>query len=195
MKRILLFVLTVLFVGLGLPAWAQMAPPGPLQDDLYSWMVGNWEGSTEGTMGKMNDEMEVDWDLGHQFIGINYKSKIAETDPAKLEAMAKASGMSKEQLQMPYKGKGVMTMNPQTKEYLGYWFDINRSVSVGKGAREGNKITMTWESPMGNEVRTVEKISEDKLVMAFKGKDAQGNEMSGTTTMMRKIKKEKSGKS
>jgi hypothetical protein len=66
---------------------------------------------------------------------------------------------------------------------------------VGKGAREGNKITMTWESPMGNEVRTVEKISEDKLVMAFKGKDAQGNEMSGTTTMMRKIKKEKSGKS
>ncbi len=145
-------------------------------------------------MGKANDEMEVDWDLGHQFLNIHYKSEIAETDPAKLEEMAKAMGMTKEQIQMPYKGVGYMTVNPQTKEYVGYWFGSFRDISVGKGTREGNKITMTWEGPMGSEMRTFEKAGEDKLVMNFEGKDPQGNPMKGTTTLMRKAKKAKAEK-
>jgi hypothetical protein len=193
MKRTLAVVFSLLSLSLSPPLFAQ-APPAPLDEDLLKWMVGNWEGTTEGTMGKMADEMEIDWDLEHQFIGLRYKSKTAETDPAKLEAMAKTMGLTKEQLQMPYKGKGVMTMNPQTKEYIGYWFGSMRDISQGKGVREGNKITMTWEGTMGNEVRTIEKAGDDKLVMSFKGKDAQGNDMSGTTTLMRKVKKEKGAK-
>jgi hypothetical protein len=39
-------------------------------------------------MGKFNVEMEFDWDLEHQFVNMHYKSKIAESDAAKLEAMA-----------------------------------------------------------------------------------------------------------
>ncbi len=193
MKRTLAVIVAFLFMSLALPLFAQ-APPGPLNDDFLKWLVGEWEGTTESPMGKSNDEMEVDWDLEHQFIGFRFKSKNAESDPAKLEAMAKATGMTKEQLLAPYKGKGVMTMNPETKEYIGYWFGSFRDVSQGKGAREGNKITMTWEGSMGNEVRTFEKAGDDKLVMSFKGKDPQGNEMSGTTTMMRKVKKEKGAK-
>jgi hypothetical protein len=190
MKRLMLIFSAILVLGAPLPLLAQ-APPGPLQDDFYDWMTGKWEGATESPWGKANDEMEVDWDLEHQFLDVHYKSKIAETDPAKLEAMAKNAGMTKEQLQAPYKIKVMMTANPETKEYLGYLFDSYRAVATGKGTRDGNKMTMIWEGPMGNETRTIEKVSEDKLVMTFEGKDPQGNVMKGTTTMMRKTKKEK----
>lgn len=195
MKRKIAVALAVLAIGIApLSLLAQMAPPGPLEDDLCKWMVGKWEGTTESSMGKANDEMEVDWDLGHQFVNMHYKSKIAETDPAKLEEMAKGMGMTKEQVQMPYKGVGYMTIDPQTKEYIGYWFGSMRDISVGKGTREGNKVTMTWDGPMGSEMRTFEKAGEDKLVMSFEGKDPQGNVVKGTTTMMRKAKKEKADK-
>jgi hypothetical protein len=195
MKRKMAVALAVFAIGVApLSLLAQMAPPGPLEDDLYNWMAGKWEGATESSMGKFTDEMEVDWDLGHQFVNIHYKSKTAETDPAKLEEMAKAMGMTKEQMQTPYKGVGYLTIDPQTKEYIGYWFGSMRDVSVGKGTREGNKITMTWEGPMGSEMRTFEKAGEDKLVMAFEGKDPQGNVIKGTTTMMRKAKKAKADK-
>jgi hypothetical protein len=195
MKRKMAVALTVFAMGIApLSLLAQMAPPGPLDDDLCKWMIGKWEGTTESSMGKSNDEMEVDWDLEHQFVNMHYKSKIAETDPAKLEAMAKAMGVTKEQVQMPYKGVGYMTMNPQTKEFISYWFDSMRGMYQGKGKREGDKITTNWESPMGTEVRAIEKAGEDKLVMTFEGKDPQGNVVKGTTTMMRQVKKAKADK-
>ena len=195
MKRKIAVALAVFAIGVTpLSLLAQMAPPGPLEDDLYNWMAGKWEGTTESFMGKANDEMEVDWDLEHQFLNIHYKNKIAETDPAKLEEMAKAMGMTKEQMQTPYKGVGYMTISPQTKEYICHWFGSMRDISVGKGTREGNKITMTFEGPQGSEMRTFEKAGEDKLVMSFGGKDPQGNVVKGTTTMMRKAKKAKADK-
>jgi hypothetical protein len=187
MKKLASFFLAVLAIGTALPLLAQ-TPPGPLQDDFYEWMTGKWEGTTESPMGKANDEMEIDWDLGHQFLDVHYKSKLAEMDAAKLEAMAKAAGMTKEQLQTPYKIKVMMTANPETKEYLGYLFDSYRGVATGKGTRDGNKLTMIWEGPMGKETRVIEKVSEDKLVMTF-GQDSQA--MKGSTTMMRKAKKDK----
>jgi hypothetical protein len=104
MKRTMAIAVAVLLMGPSPSLWAQ-APPGPLQDDFCDWMVGKWEGTTESAMGKSNDEMEVDWDLEHQFIEMRYKSKVAETDPAKLEAMAKAMGATKEQVLAPYKGR------------------------------------------------------------------------------------------
>jgi hypothetical protein len=194
MKRKVAVALAVFAVAVAPLSLLAQAPPGPLEDDFCKWMIGKWEGATESSMGKFNDEMEVDFDLEHQFVNMHYKSKIAETDPAKLEAMAKAMKMTKEQAQMPYKGVGYMTMNPQTKEYIGYWFGSMRDISVGKGKREGNKIIMTWEGPMGSEMRTFEKAGEGKLVMNFEGKDPQGNVMKGTTTLMRKAKKAKADK-
>jgi hypothetical protein len=187
MKRMMSVVPAIFLIGMAFPLLAQ-APPGPLQDDFYNWMVGKWEGTTESAMGKANDEMEIDWDLEHQFLDVRYKSRIAETDPAKLEAMAKAAGMTKEQLQASYKIKVMMTANPETKEYLGYLFDSYRAIATGKGTRDGNKLTMTWEGPMGKETRIIEKVSEDKLVMTF-GQDPQA--MKGSTSMTRKAKKEK----
>lgn len=196
MKRKMAVAFTVFAIGIApLSLLAQMAPPGPLEDDLCKWMVGKWEGTTEGTMGKFNVEMEFDWDLEHQFVNMHYKSKIAESDAAKLEAMAKAMNMTKEQLQAPYKGQGFLTLAPQSKEYLGFWFDNFRNFSQGKGTRAGNKVTMLWTDAMGTSERTFEKAGEDKLVMTFKNMDPQGKVVAeGATTLMRKAKKAKADK-
>jgi len=178
MKKTMVISFVILLTSMEFPLFAQApAPLAPLQDDLYNWMVGEWEGSTESSMGKFADEMKVDWDLEHQFLDFRYKQKMGEGDKA-----------------MVYKGKGMMTVHPQTKECLGYWFGSFRDISTGKGTRTGNKITMTWEGGAGPETRTMEKVADDKMVMTFKGVGPDGKEMSGTTTLMRKVKKEKGDK-
>lgn len=176
MKKNMLNRFILLLMSLTLPLFAQ-APPAPLQEDLYDWMIGEWEGTTESTMGKAVDEMKVDWDLEHQFVDFHYKQKQGDGATA-----------------MVYKGRGMMTVHPQTKEYVGYWFGSFRDISTGKGARVGDKITMTWEGGASPTTRTIEKVAGDKLVMTFKGIGPDGKEMSGTTTLTRKVKKEKGAK-
>lgn len=175
MKRNMLSFLTLVMMSLALPLFAQ--PPAALQEDLYDWMIGEWEGTTESSMGKSVDEMKVDWDLEHQFVDVHYKQKIGEGATA-----------------MAYKGRGMMTVDAQSKEYVGYWFGSFRDISTGKGSRTGNKLTMTWEGGNGPETRIIEKMGNDKMVMTFKGTGLDGKEMSGTTTLIRKAKKEKGGK-
>jgi len=173
MKKSMTNFMALVLMGLTLPLFAQ-APPPPLQEDLYNWMAGEWEGTTESTMGKAVDEMKVDWDLEHQFLDFHYKQKLDEGTAARV-----------------YKSRGMMTVHPQTKEYLSYWFGSFRDISTGKGTRAGNKITMTWEGGAGPQTRTIEKAADDKLVITFNGVGLDGKEMSGTTTLRRKAKKEK----
>lgn len=177
MKRTVMNLLAVVLMSLALPLLAQAPPPAALQEDLYDWMIGEWEGTTESSMGKTADEMKVDWDLEHQFVDVHYKQKSGEGTAA-----------------MVYKGRGMMTVNAQSKEYVGYWFGSFRDISTGKGTRTGNKITMAWEGGTGPETRTIEKVADDKMVMTFKGTGPDGKEMNGTTTLTRKAKKEKSSK-
>ena len=200
MKKIaLLFFTMLLFVAL--PSLAQekekskeaapsMAPPKPLSDDLCAWMVGEWEGSTTSPMGKSKDWEKVEWGLDKQFVLTQYTSQMVDmTDEQKTKA-AQQMGMSRADLEkmmkMPYKGRGPLTINPATGEYVGYWFDNMRGIYKGSGKREGNKVSMTWEGPMGTEVRTVEKVSDDKMVITFKSTDPKGNVHEGKTELMRK---------
>lgn len=176
MKKSMAMTWMAILIFAALPLFAQ-APPAALQDDLYDWMVGKWEGSTESAMGKSNDEMEVDWDLEHQFLDVHYKQKMGEGTAA-----------------MTYKGRGMLTVNPQTKEYVGHWFGSFRDISTGKGSRTGNKLTMTWEGGAGPETRTIEKVADDKMVMTYKGTGMDGKEASSTTTLLRKAKKDKTSK-
>ncbi|MEK9136300.1 MAG: hypothetical protein AAB393_04200, partial [Bacteroidota bacterium] len=103
---------------------------------------------------------------------------------------AEAYGMTKEQVEkmkdMIYKGMGPMTINPMTGEYVGYWFDNWRGMYKGTGKREGNKITMNWEGPMGTSTRTIENVGDDKMVQTYSEKDMKGNVVEGKTEMTRK---------
>jgi hypothetical protein len=87
---------------------------------------------------------------------------------------------------MVYKAMGVFTLDPMSGDFNGYWFDNWRGVSKGIGKRDGDTVTMAWESPMGSETRTIEKIGEDNMVMTFKVKDPTGKEVEGRSEFTRK---------
>jgi len=167
-----------------------MTPPKPLADDFHTWMVGEWEGWSTSPMGKSQDWQKIDWELDNQFVIVHYTAKPTETNPEGMKAMAEAMKMSKEDMdkmaKMAYKGMGPMTINPQTGEIVGYWFDNWRGAYKGTGKREGNKITMNWEGTMGTSERTIEKVSDDKMVMTYKEKDPSGKVMEGRTELTRK---------
>jgi len=167
-----------------------MSLPKPLADDLCTWMVGEWEGWSTSPMGKSQDWQKIEWGLDNQFLMTHYTAKHTEVNQEAMKAWTEAMKMSKEDMDkmkdMVYKGMGPMTINPMTGEFVGYWFDNWRGSYKGTGKREGDKITMHWEGPMGTSERTIEKVSADKMVMTFKENDPSGKVIEGRTELTRK---------
>jgi hypothetical protein len=199
MRKYLLLSLACVLL-LVMPAFAQekemaneampTAPPTALTDDLFKWMVGEWEGTTTSPMGKSNDWQKVEWALDNQYIIVHYTAKTAEANPEAVKAMAEAMKISeadvKKMQDMTYKGMGPMTLDPKTGEVRAMWFDNWRGAYKGSGKREGNKLVTLWEGTMGSETRTFEKVGEDKLIVTFQTKDATGKETEGRTELIRK---------
>jgi hypothetical protein len=201
MMRKTLTLLLALTVLMALPLLAQekdmkkdatpsMMPPQPLADDLFTWMVGEWEGASTSPMGKSHDWQKIEMGLDNQFVLTHYTSKTVEMTPEQIKAAAAMHGMTEEQAKglvgTVYKGMGPMTINPATGEIVAYWFDSMRGVYTGKGKRDGNKYTVNWEGPMGSSVMVVEKTSDDKMVMTFDQKDPAGNVMQSRAEFTRK---------
>lgn len=157
-----------------------MTPPGPLTDDLMQWMVGEWEGWSSTPVGKSQDWQKIEWALDNQFLLIHFTGKTTEVNQQARQAMAEAMKLSKADMDkmqnMVYKGMGTITLNRMTGEVIASWFDNLRGVYTATGRREGNKLITIWPSPMGPETRTFEKISDDKMVTTFKGKDFTGKD-------------------
>lgn len=106
-----------------MPAEAMpMDPPKPLADDLFTWMVGEWEGWTTSPAGKSQDWQKIEWGLDNQFLMTHYSAKQTEVNQEAMKAWAEANKMSKEDMDkmmaMAYKGMGPMTINPQTGEII-----------------------------------------------------------------------------
>ena len=165
-------------------------PPKGLNDPMNQWMIGEWSGTTESSMGTSKDWQKCEWGLDKQFVSMTLTSKITEVNPDYLNKMSKTMKMSPKDLKEmmmggEYKGLGMMTLDPMTGDYVGYWFDNWRGSYTGKGKLEGNTITMSWEGTMGNSVRTVEKIDDNTMVETFKEKDMTGSETQGKTTLKR----------
>ena len=143
---------------------ASMMPPPALDDEFMKWMVGEWQGTTESPMGKSTDWQKCSMGLDGQFLMIDFKS---ESDGGN------------------YAGMGALTLTP-TGEVAGYWIDNWRTMSKGAGKREGNVVTMEWESKMGKMTRVMEKVNEDKFTVAVKWPGPDGNMMEAKAEMTRK---------
>ncbi|NIR47654.1 DUF1579 domain-containing protein [candidate division KSB1 bacterium] len=142
------------------------AAPPPLDDEWSNWMVGEWEGTSEGPMGKSKDWMKCQKGLDGQFLIIHWKGKMD-------------NGMT-------YEGRGASTIHPMSGKVMGYWIDSMRGMYEGEGKREGNKLTMEWTGSTGTAVRITEKISDDKFVVTEKMTMPDGSTMEGTSEMTRK---------
>lgn len=64
--------------------------------------------------------------------------------------------------------------------------DNIRIMSKGTGKREGNVVTMEWESKMGKMTRVMEKVSDDKFTVAVKWPGPDGSMMEAKAEMTRK---------
>jgi hypothetical protein len=137
-----------------------MAPPAPLDESVFGWMVGEWEGWSESPMGKSEDWMTCRMGLGGQFLIMEYKSKTPMGD---------------------YEGFGMLTM--QGDEVRGHWFDNGRSMSEGSGTIDGTKTTITWTSQMGTSTRITDLV-DGKMVATMK-MEMGGQKMEGRSEMTR----------
>lgn len=174
MKKFFLVALALL-VCFSLPLMAQdkgmdkkenmgmPAPPPPLDDAFMKWMVGEWKGTGQSQMGTSEDWMKCEMAFGGQFMTIQYKSN---------------GPMGQ------YEGGGAYTLN-QEGALEAVWIDVYRDISKGSGKREGNVMTMHWDSKMGKGTRITEKVSDDKFKVTGKWEMPDGTMMESTSEFTR----------
>jgi hypothetical protein len=167
-----------------------MMPPTALEDDLFKWTIGEWEGWGTSPMGKSQDWQKIEMGLDGQFLMTHYTSKTTEMTPEQMKMVATMYGMPEDQVKnmigTVYQGMGPMTIDPKTGEIVAYWFDSMRGIYTGKGKREGNKYTVNWEGPMGSSVMVVEKTGDDKMLFSMDQKDPSGKTMHSQADFTRK---------
>ncbi|NIR47653.1 DUF1579 domain-containing protein [candidate division KSB1 bacterium] len=180
MMRKLVVILLALMVCVAMPLMAQekeemakgemeeYAPPPPLDDKWCNFLIGEWEGTSEGPMGKSQERETIEMGLNGQFLFRRAEGKME-------------NGMS-------YVGMGAMTIDPESGKYVGYWIDSHRGMYEGTGQAEDGKLTMSWEGDMGSYTQVIEKVGDDKIAGTWTYTPADGEPMKGTYEMTRKKK-------
>jgi hypothetical protein len=199
----LFYILLIALVVFSLPLSAQEkkseseeqqnSPPPPLSDETSMWMVGEWSGTSESNMGNADELQSIKFGLDNQYVIMDYTSTMTSLNDEFVNNMVKQMNMPKDEVEKmikanPYKGHGLMTLDPKSGEWLGYWFDSWRGSYTGRGKLDGKKITMQWEGTMGKETRTIEKGENGEMIQTFKVVETTGNVMEGKSTMMKKKK-------
>ena len=173
MKK-LFVVLLALMVCFAMPLLAQedkkemggdmeMAPPTPLTKDAFcSWMVGEWKGwSDGGSMGKAESWEKVEMKLNGQFLHRTAKDSHG------------------------YEGMGILTMHPETGQFMGGWVDNFRGMYDGNGNREGNVLSMEWKGAPGTYKQVSTKVDNNTYTYTWSFTDPAGNTMQGKGEMTR----------
>ena len=141
-----------------------MMPPSPLNDAWSKWMVGEWEGWSNGPMGKSKEWEKIEMGLDGQFL-----LRQATSDHG----------------DMVYKGNGAITM---TKDggYAGMWVDNFRGMYRGSGKMVDGKLVMEWKGEQGTYTHSATKVSDDKYTAVWSFTDPSGQKSEGQMEMTRK---------
>lgn len=147
----------------------EIKPPRTLDDEWGRWLAGEWEGPFESTGGRGKNQMEIELCLNGRFLITKYQDPTPETSIERIERLKKTKGASVGNMIQDsiYKGIEFRTIDPNSGQVVGDWFDNWRPAFHGWSKREGNKEIMRWEWPERRIliVRTIEKISDDKFIM------------------------------
>ncbi len=170
-------VVLMLLVCFALPVFGQdseemaseagesMMPPPPLADEWSKFLIGEWEGWSEGPEGKSQEWEKISLGLDGQFLLREARTEMGE---------------------MHYKGHGALTRT-QDGGFAGMWIDNFRGMYRGEGTADGNKLTMTWSGYHGEYSQIIEKTGEDKYVGTWKFTEAGSSKTSeGQVEMTRK---------
>ncbi len=128
-----------------------MMPPKPLENEFFDAMVGNSSGENliNGKIHKEN--VEIKWDINHQFIVINYSSQ------------------NKDNAEDIYQGLGIYGIDASGKVKT-WWFDVwgAGNASAGEGTISGDKMQITENSPFYHSDNTYE-FRDKMMIVTRKG--------------------------
>lgn len=160
------------------------------QNDSWSKLVGEWEGTTTSPIGTAKDHVRIGWGIGDQFFLTHIESKLVEVDEGMVKGISDQYKVPLEQakaiLMKPFHGMMVMRINPQTKAKEGHFYDSYRGMyDVTETIGEDGKITITANGPV-KIVRTFEFVGEDKIIGTFKNTEASGQIIEGNYELVRK---------
>jgi len=145
----MLFIITFLFV---VKSQSQdMTPPKQINNSVYDLMVGEWVGESDMMGTPVNHEMNIYWDVNHQFII--------------LDLMA----TSKENSTLLYEGKGIFGVDGKGDAKT-WWFDSwgADGMATGSGEFGENTLSMTDGNAMYNASRNFT-FGNNEMTMASKG--------------------------
>jgi hypothetical protein len=128
-----------------------MTSPQPLNNKIFNSMIGTWQGQSDMMGTKMNDTLNIQWSLNHQFITMQLA----------------AQGI--QQPQNTYEGMGIFGIDSKGAPKT-WWFDSwgASAAATGTGKFSGNKLILADSNAMFNEIRTFD-INGDKMIMTAKG--------------------------
>jgi hypothetical protein len=155
-------------------AMPAVTPAMPVTDDFFNWMIGEWEGKSTSFFGKSREWHKIEWESNGKSIAIHNAVKVSEIDPYWKKSMSKEA--FDKTMNTVFKSRGTMTMAQNTGEFAVVWSD-SMNTFKGSGKRTGNVAIMTLEGQFGRTIRTIEKVSHDKMVMTIKSKDPAGNDL------------------
>jgi hypothetical protein len=139
MKRATRFLLTgaLMIVSLSLSGTFVRAqepldgPHRPFKDELLENLAGDWKLARQIRGQTLENTVQVDWVLNHQFLRIHMKDVAT---PARYEAMV------------------FVGYDNTSDRYVAHWIDVfggRFSETLGYGKRDGNSIKFVFEYPDG----------------------------------------------
>ena len=166
-----------------------MSLPEQLNSDWSSWMTGEWIGTGEGAVGKGQHLMTVELGLGGQFLLTRYTSKIIEMSDEHISYMKDKMNMSEEDIKRihdsSFEELGIETMISGSDEIVVHVFDSWRTILRGTGTWDGHKETIRFNGDNASGVRTIERVSQDKMFITQEWDMPDGSVMVETGELRR----------
>ncbi len=163
----LLVTVFVLLSFFSLKSFSQdeMIPPKPVENKVYEAMCGDWVGESTMMGMKMKQEVNIHWDLNHQFVFMNLTTTSIDNP------------------KMTYHGFGIYGVDKNGKA-VAWWFDDwgSEMAGTGTGTFGENKVNVITTNPSYKDDRTFE-VKGDEIVMSaamtmnMGGKDETMNEI------------------
>ena len=166
--------------------------PPPLTGDWTDWIIGEWQGSGEGSAGKGRGTTHFELALGGQFLIVHGQAQITGLDPEYLKKHMHATDEEIERFRRSgYQVLEIYTVDPKTGEVIAYLFDSLRCIACGRGRREGAREIVHWEWQSGQtSTRITERVSANEMRIVERTPNPDGSVMEDKGVMTRVTRRE-----
>lgn len=183
----------------GQPSVPSLVPPQGLDDEWSRWLIGEWEITAESDLpgfprwvqGK--GQVKAELGVGGQFLIVTKQGEVARISDDYLQHLRRSRKNAEAEIEklrrMKFAEVDFRTIDPRTGKIVAYLFDSWRCVATGTGTCDGKTEIIEWKwlaGGQGTSVRTMERVSENKLIVTEKYTLPDGGAMEDRAQMVRK---------